>query len=132
MSEQGLTNAALQPADILLVRGTSDLSKGIMQADGGNYSHAALWSGDHVVESTLPLVRAVTLAESIAGVELVDAYRYRSQIEQPLSIVSKALQYVGRPYAALSSASTSRLAQAIPLNVLVEQRRWSRHHHGSR
>jgi hypothetical protein len=43
----------LKPADILLSRGTTDISRAIVAADGGSYSHAALWTGSTIIEATL-------------------------------------------------------------------------------
>jgi len=50
---RALALAELRPADVLLSRGTSDVSKAIVASDGGSYSHAALWTGESVIEATL-------------------------------------------------------------------------------
>ncbi len=50
---RSLNREDLAPADILLSRGTSPISDLIVAADGGSFSHAALWTGSTVIEATI-------------------------------------------------------------------------------
>lgn len=49
---QDLTLDDLKPADVLLARGQGVVSDLIAKADGGRYSHGALWSGIGVIQAT--------------------------------------------------------------------------------
>lgn len=93
-----LAERDLLPADVLLSRGSSAISDAIVAADGGSYSHAALWSGAGVIEATLEGAheRPLTFER--------DVYRYRHGAERlPPSvadaIVSTARRQLELPYA---------------------------------
>jgi len=49
---QPLTLGQLQPADILLSKAQGFVSELIAEADGGHYSHGALWSGMGIIQAT--------------------------------------------------------------------------------
>lgn len=48
-----LARADLRPADVLLSRGETDIANLIVAADRGSFSHAALWTGDTIIEATM-------------------------------------------------------------------------------
>jgi hypothetical protein len=97
--------------------GASKLSDLIHELDGGSYSHAAIWSGEQVIEATLPRVHEITLQQASEKAQYVDAFRYRDAgAPSGESVVGSAREYLGRPYSEegllLSSATyalTSRL-----------------------
>lgn len=88
----------LQPGDVLLSCGDSEVSRGIVELDGGSYSHAALWSGEQVIESTLPRVRAALLAECGEHALYIDVFRHRERAQSGHAIVAQAEVYLDRPY----------------------------------
>jgi hypothetical protein len=70
--KRSLTLGDLQKADVLLARGHGLISDWISKADGGSYSHGALWSGTGVIQAT---------SEGITDAPLVgafDVYRHRT------------------------------------------------------
>jgi hypothetical protein len=90
--------AALEPADVLLSRGVGDLADCIAASDGGCYSHAALWSGEAVIEARLDGVRERALLEER------DVYRYRHANSglseaQATAVVARARSRLGGEYA---------------------------------
>jgi hypothetical protein len=93
--------AELEPGDVLLSLGDSEISRAIQGLDGGKYSHAALFTGDTVIESTLPCVAEVPLEESLAehARVYVDVFRHRSAGARTEAVVREARAFVGRPYA---------------------------------
>ena len=68
----------LHPGDVLLSYGSdADLIDIVITTlDDGDYSHAAVWDGDCVVEATLRGVRRSTLKEELTQ-QYVDVYRWR-------------------------------------------------------
>lgn len=94
-----LSLSSLQRADVLLSRGTNNISDCIVAADGGSYSHAALWTGDAVVEATLNGIGEGAPAEGR------DVYRYHGEDGAPLEpavaaqIAAYARRGVGGAYA---------------------------------
>ncbi len=70
----------LQPGDVLLSLGIGKTSTAIRMLAGGDYSHAALWSGERVIEATTPRVQEHTLEESLKNHprEYVDVFRYEA------------------------------------------------------
>lgn len=93
--------AVLRPGDVLLSLGVGKTSLAIKTFDGGRYSHAALWTGEGVIESTTPRVREGLLADSLREHprQVVDAYRHRSlSADEALAVVARAREYVGRAY----------------------------------
>ena len=88
----------LRPADVLLSRGTSEISDAIVAADGASYSHAALWSGERVIEAVLEGI----LERDLIGER--DVYRFGSHDSDlpdacAQRIVRFARQQVGQVYA---------------------------------
>lgn len=68
--------ADLRPADVLMVRGTTTLSRLIRQFDGGSYSHVALWDGAQVIEAVREGVVARPAATSFRRLDVVDVFRH--------------------------------------------------------
>src|SRR5690606_10170078 len=91
----------LLPADVLLSRGDSDISTGIVELDGGTYSHAALWSGTDVLESTLPHVREAPLHVCGQHAHFIDVYRHVREDLPREHIVSQARTHLGKRYGTL-------------------------------
>lgn len=96
-----LQSCELLPGDVLLSLGDSEISTGIVDLDGGTYSHAALWSGTHVVESTLPVVREAPLDVCREHARLIDVYRHVRDDLPRRDIVSRAREHLGKRYGAL-------------------------------
>lgn len=92
----------LKPADVLLCRGDSDISLGIVELDGGSYSHAALWSGQSVIESTLPCVKRSSIEECASHSLYIDAYRHQGLNQRGAAVVANAEAYLERPYGTLN------------------------------
>jgi hypothetical protein len=91
----------LEPGDVLLSLGASKTSAAIRALDGGSYSHAALWTGEGIIESTTPEVIQHSLDQSL---ELhprvyVDAFRHKTIGSRGAAVVTEARRYAGRPYA---------------------------------
>jgi hypothetical protein len=124
---QTLSQAAVEVGDVFLSLGRGDLSAGIHRLDGGDYSHAALWSGDSVIEATLPAVREVPLAALTERSEYVDVYRPLTS-RAPHVVVEASRRYVKRPYGAVNLAVctlATTVTSWLPgdwskLNVLLE------------
>jgi hypothetical protein len=88
--------------DVFLSLGEGKTSEAIRQFDGGRYSHAALWTGESVIESTTPRVIEHSLEQSLAAHprEYVDVFRRAGlEHEQRSSIVVEARRYTDRRYA---------------------------------
>lgn len=96
-----LETTDLLPADVLLSRGDSDISTGIVELDGGTYSHAALWSGAEVIESTLPYVREAPLHVCGQHALFIDVYRHVREDLPREDIVSQARTHLGKRYGTL-------------------------------
>lgn len=92
----------LRAGDVFLSLGKSDLSVGIQGLDGGEYSHGALWSGDTVIEATLPLVREIALDALTGRSAHVDVYRARASGLDVGAIVTAGRGYLERPYGAVN------------------------------
>jgi hypothetical protein len=91
---QPLTIADLQPADILLSKGKGFVSDLIAEADGGHYSHGALWSGMGIIQATSD---GITHSE-IHGTHTV--YRYPDLPQEAAKkIVAVAMDQVDSTYA---------------------------------
>jgi hypothetical protein len=96
-----MTTDFLEPGDVLLSLGVGGPSEVIQKLDGGKYSHAAVWSGLKVIESTTPRVieRSLTTSLSDHPRVRVDAYRYMKAAKEAREVVvSVARTYVDRPY----------------------------------
>ena len=91
----------LRAGDILLSVGVGRTSEAIRAFDGGKYSHAALWTGESIIESTTPDVVKHTLEASLAAHprRYVDAYRHEQLGAPAAQVVAAAERYVNRPYA---------------------------------
>src|SRR4051812_36350039 len=98
---KALSVAQLEPGDILLSLGEGKISRAIQALDGGLYSHAALWAGEGILESTLPNVLEHPLNVSLNkhGRVYVDVYRHQGAAGKRSRIVEEARKFVGRPYA---------------------------------
>ncbi|HTQ06623.1 MAG TPA: hypothetical protein VMI54_22340 [Polyangiaceae bacterium] len=84
----------LKPADVLLSRGASDVSKAIVASDGGSYSHAALWTGSSVIEATLDGMTE----HPFTGDR--DVYRHRGlEAGTDAKVVAAARAQLGKGYA---------------------------------
>jgi hypothetical protein len=68
----------LQPADVLLMRGTAFVSDLIVDFDGGPYSHAAIFDGANVFEALERGCVLVPLVQSLTdhGARFVDVFRF--------------------------------------------------------
>lgn len=88
----------LRPADVLLSRGTGLIPDCIVATDGGSYSHAALWTGESVLEAAQD-----GISEGASPADR-DVYRFTSEV-QALSacvaerLVANARAFVGGEYA---------------------------------
>jgi len=91
---QSLSVAQLQPADILLSKGQGFVSDLIADADGGHYSHGALWSGSGVIQATSD---GITHSD-IHGTHTVYRYPQLSQ-DAAKEIVAIAMEQVNGRYA---------------------------------
>jgi hypothetical protein len=92
----------LHPGDVLLSLGDGRTSDAIRQFDGGRYSHAALWTGDGVIESTTPRVVEHSLDRSLSDHprRYVDVFRCAAlDAPQRSSVVTAARTYADRRYA---------------------------------
>lgn len=89
----------LKPGDILLSQGVDETSEAIMTLDGGAYSHAGIWSGHGVIESTTPCVVESPLDRCFTEHPraLVDVYRHRAATNGR-RVVQMARRYLGRRY----------------------------------
>ena len=96
-----IQRAELRAGDVLLSLGDSVLSQGIADLDGGAHSHAAIWSGADVIESTLPCAKRTPLEDFVAHAHCVDVLRHRASAGLEPRIVECAGAYLGRPYAAI-------------------------------
>jgi hypothetical protein len=91
----------LRAGDVLLSVGVGKTSEAIRAFDGGRYSHAALWTGESVIESTTPNVVKHALEVSLAAHPrlYVDVYRHNGLHGREAEVVAAAGRYVDRPYA---------------------------------
>lgn len=89
-----LTIDELEPADVLLSHGHGLISDWIAKADGGKYSHGALWSGTGIIQATGAGIRH----EPPEGEH--DVYRYTGlDAATALEIVAKAKSQLDGKYA---------------------------------
>ncbi|HLK39829.1 MAG TPA: hypothetical protein VKU41_23895 [Polyangiaceae bacterium] len=96
-----ISEVDLEPGDVLLSLGVGKLSEAIRQLDGGQYSHAALWTGSEILEATLPEVTSHPMADSLKEHPRVyiDAYRHRAAAGKTDAVVRQARRLLGQPYA---------------------------------
>lgn len=92
-----IQEAKLRPGDILLSLGNSSLSSVIRDIDGGQYSHAALWTGSGIIESTVPKVRKTSLQDFLGHSQYADVYRHR-RCRDGAPVVSTASGYLTNAY----------------------------------
>jgi hypothetical protein len=116
-----LSTDDLRPADILLSSDDSAVSRAIVAADGGGYSHAALWSGSAVIEATSQGINEIELRGPRA------VFRHRAMsVDTAASIVVEARSQLGARYAysellLLGLLFTLRLRPQAPiLDSLIE------------
>jgi hypothetical protein len=106
-----ISKRELIPGDVLLSVGVGKTSEAICAFDGGQYSHAALWTGGHVIESTTPHVLKHTLEASLAAHprRYVDAYRHTTLGAKSGAVIAAAEQYVNRRYSYVDLALAALL-----------------------
>ena len=81
--------ADLQPADILLFHGNGILSKFIRLFDGSQYSHAAIYDGQNVVEAEVEqgdAIRVDTVAVSCTRASFTHVYRFISNDHKRIGV----------------------------------------------
>lgn len=90
----------LRPGDLLLSMGVGPLSEHIRAVAGGSFSHVALAIGSSsLIESTTPVVRQVTLTESLNHPrQSMRAYRHLDSNGGIPAACDKARTYLGRTY----------------------------------
>jgi hypothetical protein len=91
----------LLPGDILLSLGVGPASTAIRMLDGGQHSHAALWTGQAIIESTMPEVVEHPLKVSLEKHERqhVVVYRHaKCDAAAAVRVVEQARRYIGRSY----------------------------------
>ena len=94
----------LLPGDVLLYHGTAFMSKLIMLFDGGDYSHASVYTGTKIAEAIGEGIVGRDVKTSVAGAKFVDVYRFISaggkHLREPdyadASIVARAEYYLAR------------------------------------
>ncbi|MCL9780718.1 hypothetical protein M9194_04610 [Vibrio sp. S4M6] len=101
----------VQAGDVLLSYGgdRSWISWLIKQIDGGDYSHAAFFDGECIIQAGGPDtgVHAVSLQDQVDSQEYVDVYRFKSDSGIPFSqpdwpvspVIDRARSYLGKDYA---------------------------------
>ncbi len=117
-----LTQADLQPGDVLLARGIGDLGDAICKLDGGDYSHAAFWDGAFVIEAVQDGVHAIALEGLLSHRRYTDAYRFRKDGHAlgdagwpARPIVDRVHGFVGGEYAS---------AELLLMGVVIATTRW--------
>lgn len=76
----------VKAADVLLSYGNGWISWGIRLFDGGDYSHAALFDGNNIVEAGLRGVVMTPLEKEVAAQKYVDVYRFKSDEGSSFSV----------------------------------------------
>ncbi len=90
----------LCPGDVLLSSGSAAISEAIKGLDGGWYSHAALWTGESVIDSSDPGVCERPLAEALSDRVYLDVYRRPNfPPAEQMKVVAEARKFLGRHYA---------------------------------
>jgi hypothetical protein len=90
-----VTVSDLLPADVLLYKGTSFVSRAIQFFDGTDHSHASLYLGDEQVGEAAArgLVRN-SIHTSTHGNEWVDVYRLKDRPPDVSPVLEKATEYL--------------------------------------
>jgi hypothetical protein len=91
-----LSPSDLRPADVLLSRGVGPISDAIVAADRAAYSHAAIWSGDSIIEAT---IKGGVAKNPPGGERYVFRYHPELDTARAASIVDVAHAQVGNQYA---------------------------------
>lgn len=73
-----ITTTDLKPGDVFLYQGTSLVARLIRLFDGTEYSHASIYDGAKVAEALSQGITTNTVADSVAGSNFVDVYRFIS------------------------------------------------------
>lgn len=107
----------------ILALGRAPHADGIRQTTGGNYSHATLWTGDAVIEATLPGVRRVGLDQLNATSLYVDAFRHKRLGAEGVAVVRAGEAYLARPYDRVDLL----LASAVSALSVWPDNRWLRY-----
>lgn len=99
-TRSGFQDVALEPGDVLLSLGQGNVSAAIQALDGGKYSHAAIWSGECVIESTTPRVVEHSLQTSLGAHprRYIDVYRHRRASARAATAVERARESLGNAY----------------------------------
>ena len=84
----------LLPGDVLLYHGSGFISEMIRLFDGSQYSHAAFFNGQKVVEAIGSGITERNLPVSVAEAKYVDVYRFVSQDGHKLGYAGYATQPV--------------------------------------
>ncbi len=72
--------SAMKPGDIVLSRGQDPASDFVARLDGGIYSHAAVWTGEAIVEAIPDGVQARPLQKTFDEQAFVDVYRWKKSV----------------------------------------------------
>ena len=88
----------LRPGDVIMSFGKTPLSRAVKEITGSRFSHAALWTGERVLESTLPRTEEVSLAELAEKTFYMHVFRYCKVDGRGALVVANARGYIGRPY----------------------------------
>jgi hypothetical protein len=91
----------LRPGDILLSLGKLVHARVIREISGGFYSHASIWTGDKVLEATIPRVHEEEPAKFEERCHFIDAYRHVGAEGREKEIVERARAYLERDYGKL-------------------------------
>ena len=73
-----LTQNDLRPGDVLLHRSRHWVSTLIRAFDGGEFSHASIYNGSHIVEMDAPGIVTKTVDQILANTSYVHVFRFRS------------------------------------------------------
>lgn len=76
----------VKAGDVLLSYGDGWISDVIRLVDGGDYSHAALFDGNDIVEAGLRGVVMTPLEKEVDAQKYVDVYRFKSDSGSPFSL----------------------------------------------
>ncbi|AOY60072.1 MULTISPECIES: hypothetical protein [Desulfococcus] len=76
----------VKAGDVLLSYGDGWISDVIRLVDGGDYSHAAFFDGNNIVEAGLRGVVVTPLESEVAAQKYVDVYRFKSDSGSPFSL----------------------------------------------
>ncbi|MGZ4962281.1 MAG: hypothetical protein ACXWC8_06975, partial [Limisphaerales bacterium] len=124
ISANKVTPDQLQPGDVLLYHGKGMVSEFIRLFDGSQYSHAALFDGQQVIEAISPGVTGRPLKQSIAGATYVDVYRFISNDGHKIADPGYPAQPItGAGAKFLAQADRYAYEQIVLLAVLAATRR---------